>query len=208
MVARIFERTMNHRRTLNVLALASVLLAAAPAAAETPSGEPGRAPVTPARVSAFHVDAEIDPTAYVLSGYSLHLGLGYERLRLDLGAYAMKLPKFAHADDGFDVSFDGFGAKLQYFFLAEQRGLFAGVDGGVMRVLAQRQGTDLARRNHQVGAGVHAGWRIAIHEGLYVTPWIGVGYSFGARDVTLAGSTFQPNPVTVFPAVHIGYRFQ
>jgi len=30
-------------------------------------------------------DVEVDPTAYALSGNSIHVGVGYQHLRLDLG---------------------------------------------------------------------------------------------------------------------------
>ena len=156
--------------------------------------------------SAFHADFEVDPTAYALSGYSLHVGLGWQRLRLDLGAFAMALPDFAKSDDSFEVSFDGFGSKLQYFVLAEQRGLFVGVDAGVARPLVQRG--ELASKDSQYSIGVNAGYRIDLGAHLYATPWLGVSYAFSAEDVTLGGTTYQQNPVTIFPAVHVGYRFR
>jgi hypothetical protein len=177
-----------------VAALAVGLAAPAPAAAESPAE--------------LHGDVEVDPTAYALSGYSVHAGFGWSRLRVDLGAFAMALPGFVHGNEGFDASFDGFGAKLQYFPLAEQAGLFVGVDAGLGRMLVQRDGTDLAARRRQLTAGVDAGWRFELWEGLYATPWLGVGYAFNARDVVLGGQTFQSSPWVLFPAVHLGYRFR
>jgi hypothetical protein len=156
----------------------------------------------------FHADAEIDPTAYVLSGYSLHVGLGWERARLDLGAFALDVPEFVHGNEDFDVSFNGYGIKLQYFLFAEQRGAFVGVDGAVTRSLVRRKGTDLASLDTQVSAGVNAGYRFELGAGFYVTPWIGVGTLFGAGDVTLGGETFEQSPWLVFPAIHVGYRFR
>ncbi len=86
--------------------------------------------------------------------------------------------------------------------------MFAGVDGGVSRVLVQRQGTDLAARHTEVGFGVHIGYRISIVDRFYATPWIGVGYQLGARDETLAGATYKSTSLNIFPAVHLGYQFQ
>ena len=156
----------------------------------------------------FRADAEIDPTAYALSGYSLHVGLGYERFRLDLGNFALALPQFIHGDDGFDVSFHGYGAKLQYFPLTANHGLVVGIDAAVVRMLAQRQGTDLALQQSQLAIGVNLGYRIALPDAFYVTPWIGVGHPFFATDVTLAGSTYTPARIEVFPAIHLGRRFR
>lgn len=190
--------------TLVVAALAVTTLIAAPAQAQDRATADAAPAAQPSRL---HLDVEIDPTAYVLRGYSLHVGVGWRRLRVDLGAYAMDMPEFMHGNPDFDISFHGFGVKAQLFPFAEQRGLFVGVDTGVAMPLAQRRGTDLARVGLQVSLGVHAGWRFPIIGGLYVTPWIGVSYSFNAEDVTLANRTYTNNPITVFPAVHIGYRF-
>lgn len=187
------------------LALATTLGAAAAQAQDRAPTAVAAPAAPPSRV---HLDVEIDPTAYILRGYSLHVGIGWRRLRVDLGAYAMAMPEFMHGNPDFDVSFHGFGVKAQFFPLAEQRGLFVGVDTGLAMPLVQRRDTDLARRGLQVSVGAHIGWRFPIIAGLYVTPWVGVSYSFNAEDVTLANRTYTNNPITVFPAVHIGYRFQ
>lgn len=178
---------------LALLTAAATTLALAPAALASP----------------FHADAEVDPTAYALSGNSIHVGVGAGRVRVDLGNFAMRIPNAIHGHDGFDVSFDGYGAKLQVFRWSDaQRGAFAGVDAGVLRVLAARQGTDLAARQTQLGVGIHVGYRFAITEHVYATPWLGVGYDFGARDVTLANATYKASTWSVFPAVHVGYQFR
>lgn len=192
--------------SLALLALTSVL-AARPAraqenvAAQAPDGSVTADP-------RFHLDLEVDPTAYVFSGYSLHVGLGWKRVRLDLGAFGMAVPGPFRSNDAFAVSFDGFGAKLQVFPFAEQRGGFVGVDAGMASQLTQLTGSDLAARDRQVTLGVNAGWRFALGTHFYATPWIGVSRVLGARDVTLGGSTYEAQRTMVFPAVHVGYRFK
>ena len=171
----------------------------------TEGAAPHRAPAPDAR---FHADVEIDPTAYVLGGYSLHVGLGWRRVRADLGAFAMALPGAFLPSDDFDVSFNGFGAKLQFFPFAEQHGGFVGADAALTWQLAQRADTELAARDRQVVLGVNAGWRFALGDRFYVTPWIGLGRVFGAREVTLGGSRHEPMRTVVFPAIHVGYRVQ
>jgi hypothetical protein len=203
------------KRILIIAAITATLLAARPSSAETPD-EPAAdrastsadTPLARDETSPYHVDAEVDPTAYVLSGYSLHLGLGYRRVRLDFGAYAIDIPEFMHGNQGFDAAFNGFGLKLQLFVLGEQRGPFVGVDFGVSRVLVVRSATNESDRQTQLGPGVNLGWRISLPAGFYVTPWVGVSYAFNSRDVMLGGAKFASNPVTVFPAIHLGYRFQ
>ena len=156
----------------------------------------------------LHVDVEVDPTAYVLNGYSLHVGLGWKRTRLDLGTFALTVPTAIQTNEAFDVSFAGFGAKLQYFPLAEQRRGFFGVDLNVGRQLVERVGTTMSSRDLQVAVGVNAGWRFQISKRFYATTWIGVSYGTKTKDVTLAGSTYETKRITVFPAIHLGYRFR
>lgn len=187
----------------------ALLIALAPVArAEGSAAAPANLTTSSDHRSHFHGDFEIDPTAYVASGHSLHVGLGYDRLRVDLGAYAMRIPAFIHGDDDFDLTMNGYGIKVQYYLFHEQRGGYIGVDGGVTHILTQLRGTDMARRQRLFGVGVDAGWRFALPAGFYVTPWLGVSYNVGVKDVMLAGKTQHNDPVVIFPAVHLGYRFR
>lgn len=157
----------------------------------------------------FHADFEIDPTAYVLNGHSLHVGLGYQRFRLDLGAFAMDLPQALTGNDQFHVGFNGYGAKLQYFlFSDEQRGGFVGIDGGLVRPLVKRRGAELAVRTSEVSLGVNFGWRFVFLGDFYATAWLGLSMPLGREVVTMDGATYEGQKVTVFPAVHLGYRFR
>lgn len=173
-------------------ALAALLLATS----STATAEPVRA------------DLELDPTAYVLSGNSIHAGIGYRHWRVDLGNFAMAIPQWVHGDDGFDVSFDGYGAKLHYFLRDDQTGLYGGVGASVARMHVHLQGSDLASDDLQLGTGVEVGYRIALPHGFYATPWLGVGVTWNADPVMLGGQTYEPSRLTIFPAVHLGYRFR
>jgi hypothetical protein len=184
----------------------NLLLAPTAAFPETTAGEPTAAPAPSA--SSLHLDLEVDPTAYALSGYSAHVGIGWERLRVDLGVFAMDVPRFVHGNDGFSSSFDGFGATVQYFPFAEQAGAFLGLGGGRSRQHVDLDGTVLSSRRSKWNAGVDVGWRFTIGRSFYVTPWVGLDHTFGAEDVTLAGRTYKNGSWSVFPAVHLGYRFR
>lgn len=184
------HRTDPSARFAALATLGALLFAAAPAAA---------APVG---------DVEIDPTAYALRGHSVHAGLGWEHLRVDLGAFAMEVPRFAGGTEGFTTSFSGFGAKAQWFLREGLAGPFLGVSAGVSSALVQRDGTELAARRRLVGLGAHVGWRLDLGDAFYVTPWIGVDRNLGSRDVVLDGRTAKGLPWSVFPAVHVGYRFR
>ncbi len=164
-------------------------------------------PITAHR-SAPVVDVEIDPLAYAAAGYSLHVGLTWDRYRLDLGAFAADLPEVIHGNDGFDVSFDGFGTKLDRFWRANHTGPFAGIEAAVVDVAVVHRPTATVDADRRVQAGVRAGWRFALPADFYVTPWIGVGYAFGAGDRTIADRTFTESPIVVFPTVHVGRVFR
>jgi hypothetical protein len=175
--------------------------------------------------AAFHIDVETDPTAFILSGYSLHAGVGYGPFRLDLGGFAMQMPEFMHGNAGFRAKFAGAGAKLQYFFSAvgEARGAFVGADAGVARLSVEREDSGRRAERTVSSVGVQVGYRFILSsrthsarekptyrpfEGaFYVTPWIGVGYLFGTTPIEADGKSFNLSPVSFFPAVHVGYGF-
>jgi len=189
------------RVTLIALASACQLLGTA-----GPAG--AAAPAACSSEQRFHADLELDPTAYVLDGFSLHAGLGWRRLRLDLGVFGLTVPEFVHRQRDFDVAFDGYGVKLQYFPFAEQRGAFVGIDGAYSRSTIRLEGSQLSAEDHQFALGANAGVRIDLVGDLYLTPWLGVAYAFGADDVTLDGKTFSGRPLIIFPALHLGFRLR
>lgn len=191
-----------HLSHIRILSLVFIL--STPALAEPGPQVP---PALEAR-PALSLDVEVDPLAYALDGHSLHVGIGWKRLRLDLGVFAMHVPGWADGSADFSTAFNGYGAKLQYFLFDEQSGGFVGVDMGSAHQLIRRDGTDLATEQRQVSVGANMGWRFNLVRGLYVTPWVGLSYGFQAREQSLGGQTYKPNPWTLFPTVHLGYRFR
>ncbi|MBX3204842.1 MAG: hypothetical protein KF764_07225 [Labilithrix sp.] len=201
-------------KTFTTLAAAAfaMLVLAAPASAAESASDAKRVAAGPAAeeapaASRFHFDLETDPTAFVFRGYSLHAGLGWKHLRLDVGAYAMDLPGFVESNEGFASSFHGAGAKLQLFLFDEQKGGFVGIDGGINHLRTDLEGTGRHASQDQISVGVNFGWRFALPFDLYATPWLGVSYSPNVRDMEVAGKTYRANAMMVFPAVHLGYRF-
>ncbi len=159
------------------------------------------------KASEWHLDLETDPTAFAFRGYSLHIGLGWRRLRLDVGGYAMDVPGFAEANEGFESSFRGAGAKLQLFLFDQQQGGFVGLDAGMNQLQVEETKAPAKATQLQVSTGVNLGWRFALPWNLYATPWLGVSHSWNAPDISLGERTYHSQAVTFFPAVHLGYRF-
>lgn len=206
--------------TLILLSTASSSLAADPGS--TPRGarngdgsdEPGRkGPVSMERAehravqrSSWGFNLEVDPTAYVFDGYSVHAGIGWDHLRLDLGVYAMDIPAAIHGNDGMDAHFDGFGAKLQWFPLALRSGLFVGIDAGIAELDVEARASGARADQTEVNLGINGGWRFDLPWNFYATLWLGLGYSLGADDMNVGGIRYDNSPITIFPAIHLGYR--
>jgi hypothetical protein len=177
-----------------LLALLTTAALLSPAAADVPAD--------------LRADAEIDPTAYALGGYSLHVGAGAGRVRVDLGAFALDVPDFVHGNDGFSSSFHGYGAKLQVFASPARRGAFAGIGLGLVEQTVRRDGSASAAFDTQGSIDLHVGWRFELPAQLYATAWIGGGRTIGEDDLVVDGEAFDQSPWTVFPAVHLGYRLR
>jgi len=189
---------------LTTLTTLIALASTAPALADQPGPEAG----TAAEASPFHLDLEVDPTAYAFSGFSVHVGLGWRDIRLDLGTFGMDIPEFFHGNEGWSASFAGAGAKLQWFPLATQHQLFVDVSGGVSRQRVELRATGASSSETAWAAGLDAGWRFLLPYGFYATPWAGVSVDFDADDVMLDGQRYQKRAVVPFAAVHLGYRFR
>lgn len=156
---------------------------------------------------AMRFDVEVDPIAYALDGYSLHVGVGRGRYRLDVGNFALWMPQALHGQEGFDARFGGFGVKLDAYLDPAQTGGFVGLESAYTLVSAVDERSGEQGMGRGVSAGARVGWRFDIAGGLYVVPWVGVGYRFG-EELTAGGRTFAMSPWSVFPTIHIGYRIK
>jgi hypothetical protein len=155
---------------------------------------------------AGQMEVEADPIAYALNGFSLHVAGVLGSARVSVGAYGLDVPDWLHGNDGWAMSFRGAGMKLDYLG-SRVDGFFAGVDGGFTRVWFSVESGGEEKRN-QFGVGLRGGYRLDIgRSGLYLAPWVGVGYTFGGGDIVLGEERFEHKPLTIFPTVHIGWRF-
>ena len=57
------------------------------------------------------------------------------------------------------------------------------------------------------GLGPRMGYRFNVGNHLYVSPWVSVDYQFNAKDVAISGNRLHESKYSVFPAVHVGWRF-
>lgn len=156
--------------------------------------------------SDFHFDVETDPMAFLLSGHSLHVGVGVDRFRFGLGVFGLEIPEFVHGNEGFDARFDGFGAKLDVFLDEEQYGLFAGVSGSFVRTHIGLSDTNLRVQGSQGTIEGRLGYRFELPGGFYVAPWVSAGVLLGSENPTIGDQTYEHSKLVIFPTIHIGYK--
>jgi len=150
----------------------------------------------------------VDPFAYALNGFSLHLAKVQGSVRVNVGTFGVDVPIAIHGNEGWDERMRGVGVKVDYLG-SPVDGFFAGLEGGYMRTRYLRAAGGDAEVRGVVGMGVRGGYRLSLGgSGLYVAPWVGVGYNFDGDDVIVSGEGFERRTVTVFPTVHIGWRFR
>jgi hypothetical protein len=153
------------------------------------------------------VEVEVDPIAYAASGFSLHVAKVLGPMRLNLGAFGADVPSWMHGNEGWTSTMRGAGVKVDYVG-APSAGFFVGAEGGYMRMDYRllREGENVKR--DVVGVGLRGGYRLPLGgRGLYIAPWVGVGYNFDGPAVEVGGEEFERSPISIFPTVHIGWRF-
>jgi hypothetical protein len=162
--------------------------------------------VTEEPAAALRSDIEFDPTPYLEHGYSFHVGIGRSHFRLEGEVLRTDVPEWIHGNKGFDVSYQGGGAKLQYFFSPKQQGAFVGARSEIARESIRLHRASLEARPMRHDFGIDAGYRFVLGRHLYVTPWGGVDYTFDAHSLKIAGRTYNEGRFGVFAAVHFGWR--
>ena len=153
-------------------------------------------------------EVEGDPTVYVLKGYSAHIAhtIFDGKSRLQFGAFGAETPEWVHGNEGWTENSRGVTLKLDYFPLQRLPGLFVGIDSNYARVRYSLQDTGARTDQNIVGFGPRIGYRFDLGQHLYST-WISLDYQFGAKDVILTGKRFAQTRLSLFPAVHVGWRF-
>jgi hypothetical protein len=153
------------------------------------------------------VEVEADPIAYGLSGFSLHLAGIFGGYRFSVGTFGIDVPRFLHGNEGWSATMRGAGVKADLLG-GRIDGFFVGADANYYRMsYALDEPAATAKRN-EYSVGLRGGYRLPIRRsGLYLAPWVGVGYNFGDGDLVIGDQTFEHSPVTLFPTVHFGWRF-
>jgi hypothetical protein len=154
-----------------------------------------------------HVEADGDPAAFFVDGFSLHVAVVGPWQRLDFGCYSIDEPHFLHGQDGWSTEMRGYGLNWDYFFFADG-GLFAGLGVNLVVRTYLLDDAGLSAERHQLIVGPHLGWRFWLGDHLYLAPWLAVEYAYRGDEVRLANQRFDDRPYVIFPTVYMGWRFR
>ena len=158
--------------------------------------------------SPFGLDLEVDPFAFLLSGHSAHLGIGLSRARLEVGTFGADLPEWMHGNVDVAARIDGVGVKLDVFPLdARRKGLFVGLQADHIALRLEAPQGAVEERDRSILGG-RVGWRFALVEGLYVSPWLAVTYTPAAADRAVGERVYREQAWGVTPTAHLGYRWR
>ena len=173
----------------------------------------GDAVDAPVRV---RLDIEIDPLAYLFEGYSVHVGLRVPYLRLDLGAFGASYPTFLKPNRQLDAREHGAGVKLDlrmpdppataHWSKRLIGGPFVGLGASYSWLTVREPVSGQAGVRLRFKVAVRLGWEVPIAAAFYVTPWVSVGYTPGAKAVVVSEQRWANDPVSVFATLHLGWR--
>lgn len=159
------------------------------------------------------LEIEIDPIAYILQGYSFHGIFAYNRLRTDLGVFAIVQPEGFTGNKGFQVNTNGFGLKVNYL-LNEKQTWYTGIGFGYSNNNIKQLKTDKTQSESVFGFGLHLGYRWFMFKNvsnkfrsLYLSPWFSIDYNFPLNSIYFDGDDYTQKAITFFPTIHIGYKF-
>jgi len=161
---------------------------------------------------ALHV--EVDPIAYALKGYSVHGIYQVNKFSFDAGIFGIQPPEGYTGNKGFREKMNGAGIKTHYHF-SGVKGWFTGLSAGYVVMDVKHKASGSSDKVKSVDIAADAGYRFFFWKdqegnptGLYLMPWVSVGYEVYHEKVNIIEKEYKQQPVSFFPTVHIGYRFK
>lgn len=157
---------------------------------------------------------EIDPMAYILKGYSVH-GVYHSagRWSYDLGIFGIEEPEFYSDNKDFKIKHNGAGIKVHYHLHGiDTKGFYVGLGSSYSKTEATEKESKIKNSGSALDLGMHGGYRFFMFKnnngkGLYLTPWISLDYHLYQDKIKFEKVDFKQNSLSVFPTVHVGYRF-
>jgi hypothetical protein len=166
----------------------------------------------PSTAQKLTFELEADPIAYIFQGYSLHTILNKGHWRYSMGVFGIKQPDFFVSNKNFDVYTQGIDAKIDYILREDTRGFFVGAQVNYAREKVSQESLRL-KNIDGLNFGPRIGYRYFISrnssspKGLYIAPWVALLYATNQTTVQSGDQVYDPSPWTIFPTVHLGWRF-
>jgi hypothetical protein len=107
--------------------------------------------LSPSRAAA-QVEVEIDPAAYALNGFSLHVARVFGPTRLNVGTFGIDVPRVFHGNDGWRSRMRGAGVKWDYLG-SNPDGFFVGAESQYMRMEYTLRASGERRKRDAPGIG-------------------------------------------------------
>ena len=158
------------------------------------------------------LEVEADPLAYVLNGYSVHVGITYGKFRSSIGTFGIKQPSFQLDNEAFSVYSSGFDLKTDYLF-GKTKGFHAGLQLTYGKDKIGLKGSADKENLWGLNIGARGGYRFMFgkaenkYRGFYINPWAALIYSANAKTINRGAEAYKQSSVSIFPAVHVGWRF-
>jgi hypothetical protein len=133
-------------------------------------------------------------------------------MRFDIGVFGINQPNFALENRLFSVFSSGAGIKADYL-LSKNKGLFFGLQSDYA---TDKIGLKTSEDRISVSGltlGLRTGYRFMLsskenqYKRLYLVPWVALIHSFNPADITSSGQNYIQANWSVFPTIHLGYRF-
>ena len=155
-------------------------------------------------------DIEADPIAFILKGYSFHIGYMVSHVRFDAGFYGIEQPSSFVGNDKFSIFSSGIGIKADYYF-QNNKGLFTGLQSDYYTDKITLKVNDNTQTINNISIGLRGGYRVVFgnkeRNNFYLVPWVALIYSPNAEKIFFGQENYQQSAWSVFPTLHVGYRF-
>ena len=151
---------------------------------------------------------ETEPVAYILGGVGITGSYQYGPWTYSIEAYGeLAVPESQHGNEGFSAALKGAILQAERFITGTD-GLYVGPEFGIARadITLQSTGESTTYTGYSVGlrGGYH--WNTGLGN-LYLSPVVGLGYTLNARDIEIAGQTFESARFMPWGTVGIGWSF-
>ncbi|MFD2036321.1 hypothetical protein ACFSKL_16070 [Belliella marina] len=161
---------------------------------------------------ALGLEIESDPIAFIFKGYSLHLAYTFQDVRASMGVFGIETPGMFLDNKAFSVFTSGYDVKLDYLF-GSKKGLFMGSQLTYGKDNIELKESRKSQNLWGYSVGLRSGYRFMFgkkesnYKGIYIVPWIALIHSIKAQEIQLGPETYSQPSWTIFPTVHLGWRF-